>query len=442
MVGALESSDLTRIGPGTVMGELMRRYWLPAALSSEVAIDRPPLRLMLLGEQLIAFRDSAGRVGVMDHRCPHRRASLFLGRNEEGGIRCVYHGWKFDVEGKCVDMPSVPPHQDFKLKVRARAYKATERAGLIWVYMGDQNEIPELPGLEATLLPEGNAKINILQRECNWLQGLEGDIDTSHLGFLHAGSVRPDELGEEHPMYHAVVNRAPEYKVANTDWGTMYGAYRREKHGDMSWRIAHFLFPFWTMTPNSDISRRVVANAWVPMDDTHTMMIKIRGGAGEGDNFAYMPMKNGKPMPGAKRQQYLPNSTAWFGRWRSVNNPRNDWGVDREAQRNNILYSGISSIAGQDQAITESMGPITDHSGEHLGPGDQMIVRTRRVMLEAARNLRDAGVPPPGVRDSSVYWHARSGSFTAPQGQDWIAAYNEKMKVAFRWPHPDQRAAE
>src|SRR5579862_7957690 len=147
-----DSEDLVRVGPGTVMGGLMREYWLPAAMSSELEADGAPVRLLLLGERLIAFRDSSGRVGVMDQRCPHRCASLFLGRNEENGLRCVYHGWKFDVEGNCVDMASVPAHQDFKSKVKAKAYKAAERNGVIWVYMGKRASAPPLPGLEVLQL--------------------------------------------------------------------------------------------------------------------------------------------------------------------------------------------------------------------------------------------------------------------------------------------------
>src|SRR4030081_2723667 len=148
MTTAAEGKELTQVGPGTVMGELMRQYWIPAAQSSELVRDGAPLRLMLLGEKLIAFRDSTDRVGVMDHRCPHRCASLFLGRNEEGGLRCLYHGWKYDVTGQGVDMPSVPPEQNFKHKVRAKAYRTQEPAGLVWVYMGQRAEPPALPALQ------------------------------------------------------------------------------------------------------------------------------------------------------------------------------------------------------------------------------------------------------------------------------------------------------
>jgi phthalate 4,5-dioxygenase len=208
MTTALEGTELTRVGPATIMGDLMRHYWIPACLSSELPCDGAPLRLMLLGEKLIAFRDSAGRVGVMDYRCPHRCASLFLGRNEKNGLRCVYHGWKFDTEGNCVDMPSVPLSQDFKHKVRAKAYTVVECAGLVWTYMGAQAKAPPMPALETLLVPEAEIGVTCIQRDCNYLQALEGDIDTSHFGFLHAGHIDPDSLPEDHPIRHAVTNRA------------------------------------------------------------------------------------------------------------------------------------------------------------------------------------------------------------------------------------------
>ena len=180
MLTAAANEMLTRTGPGTQMGNLMREYWIPACLSSELKADGEPMRLMLLGEQLIAFRDTDGRVGIMEHRCPHRCASLFFGRNEEGGLRCVYHGWKFDVEGNCLDMPNVPPAQDFKGRIKAKAYKVVERAGFVWTYMGSRKEAPGLPNVEVLMLPEDERMTRVHMRECNWFQSLEGDIDTSH----------------------------------------------------------------------------------------------------------------------------------------------------------------------------------------------------------------------------------------------------------------------
>ena len=180
MTTASEGQELTRVGPGTPMGELMREYWLPAVKSSELVAGGDPVRLMLLGEKLIAFRDTTGRVGVMDHRCPHRCASLFYGRNEEGGMRCVYHGWKFAADGQCLEMPNLPPEQDFSAKVRAKAYQVTERAGVIWVYMGARDDGAADAGDRGDAAAGQRALLNFTQRECNWLQALEGDIDTSH----------------------------------------------------------------------------------------------------------------------------------------------------------------------------------------------------------------------------------------------------------------------
>ncbi|MEZ5660670.1 MAG: Rieske 2Fe-2S domain-containing protein [Burkholderiaceae bacterium] len=242
-----DSEDLTRVGPGTVMGGFMRQYWIPAAMSSELVADGDPMRLVLLGEKLIAFRDSEGRVGIMDHLCPHRCASLFLGRNEQSGIRCVYHGWKFDVHGRCVDMPSVPAHQDFKEKVHAKAYPAHEANGLIWAYMGDRDPPPAPPAIEASLLPGDQLEISFIQRECNYLQALEGDIDTSHFGFLHVGHLNPADVPDGHPLQYTADDRSPQYQVRDTDWGTSYGAYRpieRDGKQNTYWRFSNFMFPF------------------------------------------------------------------------------------------------------------------------------------------------------------------------------------------------------
>jgi phenylpropionate dioxygenase-like ring-hydroxylating dioxygenase large terminal subunit len=432
-----DSDDLVRVGPGTTMGNLMRQYWLPAAMSSELKADAEPMRLMLLGEQLIAFRDSAGRVGVMDHKCPHRCASLFLGRNEKNGIRCVYHGWKFDVDGKCVDMPSVPAERDFKHLVHAKAYKAVERNGLVWVYMGERKEAPPLPQIEATLLPETEVQISFVQRECNWLQALEGDIDTCHFGFLHAGSIEADMLPADALLRYTVTNRAPDYQVADTAVGTMYAAHRQGGPDQTYWRFANFMLPFWTQTPQGKFATHLHNRAWVPMDDTHTMFVSLR--------WKHEPAfvtndKNGQLMPGFDRTfNYLPNTTEWHGRWRLKGRPVNDWNIDRAAQATGGNYTGITGIHAQDQAVTESMGPITDHLHEHLGPSDTMIMRTRRRLLQVARAFAKDGAMPPGVDDPERMYPVRSGDFVSEAGLEWRDAYDRQMQAATR---PLQEAAE
>jgi phenylpropionate dioxygenase-like ring-hydroxylating dioxygenase large terminal subunit len=443
MTTASEGMELTRVDAGTPMGELMRCYWIPAAMSSELEPDGPPIRLMLLGEKLIAFRDSSGRVGVMDHRCPHRCASLFLGRNQEGGIRCVYHGWKFDVTGKCVDMPSVPPPQDFKHKVKARAYQVTERAGVIWVYMGSRPK-PPLPAFEILDVPENEIRVSFIQRDCNYLQALEGEIDTSHFGFLHAGHVDADDVPEAEPLRHTVTNRAPEYHLADTPWGTQYAGYRAAGPGLTYWRFANFLFPFWTQAPNGEFGSHLHARAWVPLDDGHTMFVFLWWKRAVSAMSLPQPaFKDGSPIGGTGRgNKFLPNTTDWLGRFRLAANASNDWGIDRAAQRSNAIYTGIDGIHLQDQAITESMGPIVDHEYEHLAPSDQMIARTRRRLLVAARALRDKGVLPPGVEDSNVYRDARSGYFVSQDRRPWREVYAGQLTVSVRSPTDPAPAAE
>lgn len=425
-----DNIDMTRVGPGTVMGNFMREYWIPAAKSSELGNDGTPMRLMLLGEKLIAFRDSSGRVGVMDHLCPHRCASLVLGRNEENGIRCIYHGWKFDVDGNCVEMPSVAPSQDFKEKVKAKAYKAVDRNGIIWVYMGPKKQPPPLPKIEATLLQESEVEISFTQRDCNWLQALEGDIDTSHFGFLHVGHLDPDNVPVGHPLEHTASERAPEYHVSDAPWGTTYGAYRTVRPETTYWRFANYMFPFWTQTPQGEFPINIQARAWVPLDDEHVMMIfwrtkSLGGGTAQ-------PLKDGKPLGGSKPQpEYLPISTEWLGRYRVKANESNDWLIDREAQRTNRIYSGIDNIGLQDQAVTESMGAITNHELEHLGPGDLMISRTRRRALKAARAFQE-GNDAPGVDQPEILKEARSGYFEAHESVEWQKGYADQMSAAKR----------
>jgi phenylpropionate dioxygenase-like ring-hydroxylating dioxygenase large terminal subunit len=437
MTNAVESVELTRVGPGTPMGALMRNYWLPALRSDEVVTGREPVRLMLLGEKLIAFRDAKGEVGVMDHRCPHRCASLFYGRNEGDGLVCVYHGWKFAADGKCLDQPNLPASQQFRDKVHAKAYKVHEQAGLIWVYMGEREQAPPMPAIEAALLPEAELNINFTQRECNWLQALEGDIDTSHFSWLHVGSVQPDDVQDDNWVKYQVVDRAPDYEVTDTDWGTMYCATRPVENGQTYWRFAHFAFPFWTFIPQGTFVDRVIARAWVPMDDTHVMFVGLSWKQATGTK----PLANGKPIPGSTlRPEYLPNTTDWLGRFRPVQRAANDYQIDREAQRNNTIYTGIVHIAMQDQAITESMGEIVDHSFEHLAPSDQMITRTRRRLLLAARALRDHGTAPPTVDDPGLFQKIRSGERIL-KTEDWKEAYEDGMTAAVH-PVPMAKAAE
>ncbi len=390
-------------------------------LSSELpGPDCDPVRVVLLGEKLIAVRDSSGQVGLLANDCPHRGASLFFGRNEESGLRCVYHGWKFDLQGKCVDMPNEPAESDFRTRVSATAYPCRERGGIVWTYMGPGSDPPPLPDLEPNMLSDADRYVGAIQRTCNWLQALEGDIDTSHLGFLHLGARDPETMEPGTFGYYTVKDRCPRYSVIDTDGGTMYGAYRPAA-GDVNyWRIAQFLFPFYALIPTGVLGLSKLVRAWVPMDDEHTMFFVMgaQGSVGAGMDL----------------REVQPSTSEWYGRFNLAQNASNDYQIDRQKQRSLQSYTGLSSVHLEDLAITESMGALLDRSAEHLGTSDVMVIRVRRRLTAAARALREYGETPPGADNPAVY-RTRSGSVFLPKDVDWVAA-TEDLREAFV-DHPE-----
>ena len=423
MLSREDNELLCRVGPGTPMGALMRQYWIPAALSSELSEpEGAPLRVRLLGESLIAFRTTSGAVGLIQSNCPHRGASLFYGRNEDEGLRCVYHGWKFDVRGACVDMPSEPSESTFKGKVRATCYPCVERGGIVWTYMGPREMPPPLPAFEANA---PDASIQVYQRECNWVQALEGDIDTCHTAFLHLGSVQPEDAPPGTWARYVLDSRAPRYEVTDTEFGVMYGASRPAEPGSTYWRIANFLFPFYAMVPTGVLGLEIRVRAWVPMDDDHTLFISMTRGA------APAPRSAGRHAIGPP--EVLPNTTDWYGRFRLAANADNDYLIDRKAQKS-VSYTGLGAIHLQDQAVTESMGEIYDRTQERLATSDMMVIRTRKRLIDAAKALRDTGALPPGVDRPEAY-AVRSGGVVLPNDVNWIEGTAELRRAGVSHPH-------
>jgi len=427
-----ENELITRVGPGTPMGNFMREYWVPAMLSSEVPTpDSDPLRVLLLGEQLIAFRDTNGNVGLMQNNCPHRGASLFFGRNEEAGLRCVYHGWKFDVEGHCIDMPNEPAESDFKSKVKAIAYPTRERGGVVWAYLGPRQTPPPLPDLEGNMQAESDQAARATQLPCNWLQILEGDIDTTHVGFLHYGGLKAEEqLPGSFSEYQLRVKTA-HFEVIDTEGGAAYGARRPAADDQDYWRVAQWCFPFYTFTPPGVLGTKKGGNARVPMDDNHTLTFT---------------MTAGRPRPAQQtgsspffQQPMQPNTTDWYGRFRPVQQPENDYLLDRDAQRSKTGFNGFTGITGvgmQDAAMTTSMGVIYDRSQEHLGTTDAMVIRVRRRLIAAVQAHMKHGATPPGVDDPEAY-RVRSGGVFLPPGADWIEATRELRQAFVEHPELD-----
>jgi phenylpropionate dioxygenase-like ring-hydroxylating dioxygenase large terminal subunit len=425
------------------MGAFMRQYWIPAALSSEFgSADSDPVRIRLLGEDLVGYRDSHGTVGLIQNNCPHRGASLFFGRNEEAGIRCVYHGWKFAVDGTCVDMPNEPSESDFRHKVRATAYPTRERGGLVWAYLGPTSPPPPLPDLEANMV--ASAQAGAVQMDANYFQILEGTIDTVHAGFLHRGAMRAEDQPPGTFAEYMLRDRQPRYAVVDTDPGTSYGAYRPGPAGRHYWRIAHFLMPFYAMAPGGLLGGGPSGVAcYVPMDDEHTLTFNLRASQNRQQEMArrthdtatsdeYRKFLARRTAQAQAGRQLLPNTTEWFGRFRTAANAANDFLIDRGLQRSMQGpdgYTGIATVQTQDQAMTNSMGLIYDRSQEHLGTSDAMIIRTRRRLINAAKSFAETGATPMTV-DHPEWYRIRSGSTLLPVEADWFPA-TEALRTAF-----------
>jgi nitrite reductase/ring-hydroxylating ferredoxin subunit len=411
---------LCRVGAGTVMGDLMRQYWLPCVYSWELTPNGDPVRVRMLGEDLIAWRDTNGAPSFIANNCPHRGASLFFGRNEESGLRCVYHGWKFDTAGQCIDMPNEPAESDFRTRVRAVAYRGADAGGITWIYMGQQQaDPPGLPQWEWTQVPD-----NQLQHshkavyECNFMQALEGELDTTHVYFLHS---RLDPTAAPGYGLYAPDRRA-HLEIVDTNYGVMYGARREEEDGQhYYWRTTQFLFPIYGMFPGGGEDGTVPLSMYVPIDDEHTLHWGLWWHPSE-------PMARfGKPL-----QQKLNDtgqliggvgplkphqSGKWFADWWPEACIQNDFLMNPEVKKTRS-FTGIPSVRLQDDAVITSMGPILDRTKEHLGTADAAVIRVRRRMLETARALREHDVAPPGVNHPELY-QVRSCQAILPKDRDW-----------------------
>ena len=428
-----ENDLLCRVGPGTPMGNLLRQYWFPAIPSFELpSPDSPPKRVRLLGEDLVAFRDSTGKVGLFVQACPHRGASMFFGRNEEEGLRCVYHGWKFDAAGNCVDMPNEPAESDFKHKVKAVAYPCVERNGIVWTYMGPRSEPPPLPEWLPNLEPDCQVWMRL--QESNWLQALEGDIDTVHAFFLHGGHQRTADALRGSDAYYITQQRHGKFVAQEHAVGASYAAVRSAETGSEYWRMGHFLLPFYTMNAPGLLGIKNQSLAWVPLDDNNTMVWTVgrqaplppdtetvggfKAGYARRDPIGkYDPYgaRNANGVPVRKFE----SDSGWLGRFRPIANQHNDYLIDRDLQRSMGTYSGIPQIA-QDAMAQESMGPIYDRRQERLGTSDVMIIRTRRKLLDCVRAF-GRGAPAPGV-DAPELYRMRSGGVIVPVGVNGLDA--------------------
>jgi phenylpropionate dioxygenase-like ring-hydroxylating dioxygenase large terminal subunit len=369
---------------------------LPVALSRELPKpDCPPVRLRILAEDLIAFRDTNGKVGLLSRYCPHRGASLFFGRNEEAGLRCVYHGWKFDVNGECVDMPNEPVECVFRNKIRQTAYSTREAGGVIWAYMGLLATMPELPKLEWTLVPETHVYVHKRFQHCNYLQNVEGEVDSSHVSFLHhefqAEKFNAALAGQL--LLARAKDSAPKFLVKETDYGLAIGARRNWDAAQYCWRVTQFLMPSFTLIL-SEAGSPINSTAAVPVDDTNML----------GFTVTWRP---DRPMD----EDDTRTIESWTGAYAEVDprtfepvaNQANDYLLDLEKQRSEN-FTGMRGIREEDIAVQENQfgGPIADRTKEHLGTSDAGVIALRRRLLNSVHNLQH-GHEPPEPRRARAY---------------------------------------
>jgi phthalate 4,5-dioxygenase oxygenase subunit len=414
MLTAAENDLLCRVEGDAPMGRMMRRYWVPACLVEEIAEpDGDPVRVRLFGENLVAFRDSEGRPGLLAEQCPHRKASLFFGRNEEGGLRCLYHGWKFDTTGQCVDMSSEPPGSGLCDKVRHKAYPVQEAGGVVWTYMGPPEHQPAFKA--PFFAPSEDTRVSILKVvvETNWAQGLEGAIDSAHSSSLHSTDMPAARVGGSTATGTAwqrpTTDKSPRLQAQETDYGFRYAAIRRPINNANTHdyiRVTCFVAPFHVMIPPNNVYN--VYQMSVPVDDTHNIIYLIAWT----DTGPGVELEAWRKFTGTQLGIDLDPT------YRKINNASNNFGQDRKAMKLGD-FTGIRGFPNQDIAVQETMGPIADRTGERLGASDLAIVEFRRVMLKAVRAFME-GAPPPGLEITDA---ARAGLMSweriVPKSIDW-----------------------
>lgn len=419
MLNSKDNERLCRIGPGSDMGQVMRQYWFPVELSSELVAGGAPRRARLLGEDLVVFRDGAGQVFVMDEYCPHRGASLALARNEDCGLRCVYHGWLIDGQGKVVDTPNEPEPTRLRNRVLHVAYRAAEMGGVVWAYMGPQDVEPPLPAFEWTRLAADHVTIMRLRVDCNWVQVLEGLVDSSHANFLHSDYIRPVtntavvgggtqvDWKSSGQIERPSDDLRPRIEVQDTDYGFRFAAIRRptrDPDRNKYVRTTLFVTPVYTVLPA--IPGWGTMQFPVPLDDEHTMFYNIQ--------YCY-----DQPVDDQKLRANAGCLDEDIGEdLRPIRRRENWWQQNRAAMQSGASWSGIHGIMLEDIAVQESMGPISDRSREHLGSTDRAVTHLRKVMLRAADTVR-RGEPPVGLSSRVAYEQLRAEDRIIAIEQPW-----------------------
>lgn len=396
-----ENLLLTQTGPNTLMGNLYRRYWLPALLSSELADPGgPPIRVKLLSEKLLAFRNSEGELGLIDEFCAHRGVSLWFGRNEDSAIRCPYHGWKYDINGQCIEVPSESIESGFAKNIKLKSYPLREKGGILWAYLGPIDNIPDMPAYEWCSVPESHRHISKRLQACNSLQAMEGGLDSYHSTFLHRMSVGEDPLLKRDPISASLIKSDPhpEHIPMDSPAGLFIATRRNVDPDSYYWRITHWLMPCFNLFPPYE-GNPYGAHVWIPIDDHQCWTFSI-------DYRPDGPLTNDEIK--AMNQGMGIHSRNIKNSFTPVANASNDYLIDRNAQKQKKTFSGVTGIAEQDAAVQESMGSIAKREFENLVGTDNGIIMTRKKLIQAANGLVN-GIQPPGLdaKSQSVRAYSR-----------------------------------
>jgi len=389
-----ENDLITQTSADTPMGEFMRRYWLPALLSEEIPEpNSPPVQVRMLGEELVAFRDSQGTIGLLNEHCAHRGTSLMYARNEECGLRCIYHGWKYDVEGNVVDTPAESGDSVFKTKVRQPAYPCVESAGMVFAYLGPREHQPPFPAYEWTRLPLENTYVTKSLLECNWLQGLEGECDSAHLTYLHRVL---DPQGAQAQMLYS---QPPSYEIEDTDFGLRLLAFRQPSPQQTYLRVSSFVVPasVWVPVGNKEV------HIYIPYDDEHAWRYDL----------GFYNDRPVRPEDIHRRSEIGPD-------YRRMRTQANHYLQDRSIQRTKT-FTGIENFLNHDACATETMGAIYDRRREHLGASDKAVIAVRRYLINAVRRFREGDEPPHSAAGTSTSnpTHVDTIAQVIPNDGDW-----------------------
>jgi phenylpropionate dioxygenase-like ring-hydroxylating dioxygenase large terminal subunit len=429
MLTAEQNQKLVQVDATSSMGKLLRLYWIPFYPSDTLEPDGPPKRVKLLGEDLVVFRNTDGEIGLVANRCPHRGAPLMFGRNEQGGLRCVYHGWKFDVSGAVLETPAEPDNSRVKDRACVKAYPVRERNGIAWAYLGpDQDDPPGLPDVEWNLVPRENVHFSFRVQECNWVQALEGELDSAHAAILHG---RIDNQGSISDWV-AARDLQPTFEIRRQPFGLSVASRRNAAENGRYWRVNQFMMPFWTLVPPQSKYPELSGHAWVPIDDEHTLCLMftytpatpLYPKAREMFENGYKGRETGHPS----RNAFVPKpvTTPYADFWTRYT-LESGYEFDYQSQQT-TWFSGLPGLWVQDSASQAGVDRILDRTAEHLCVSDTGIVMTRRLLLESA-SAHDADGTRPQSATQPESFLARAVSLHLEADDIWHEAGAEHMRA-------------